>query len=131
MASSMINLCIFFIFSFIVYYILYIILHNNTKNSYDHSIKILYRQCARWAVASLQDNAEIIQVLHANYAAGYLWALKDIVSTSDFYKLTGQDFLQFEKTIVYIQNQATKRIVDKCQDLVFINNPILFNAMYI
>ena len=52
-------------------------------NSYTKSIETLYRQSARWAVASDQDDNDIIRLLHANYAAGYLWAIKDIVSTEE------------------------------------------------
>jgi hypothetical protein len=40
---------------------------------YEDAIKILYRQCARWAAASVQDDATIIKMLHANYAAGFLF----------------------------------------------------------
>lgn len=46
----------------------------------DEAIRLLYRQAARYSVASLQDASEVIQVLHANYAMGYLLALKDLAT---------------------------------------------------
>lgn len=93
-------------------------------------VNILYRQCARWAVASEQDESEIIRVLHANYATGYLWALKDIVSTDVFKKITGEDFLEFEKRIVEIQDKATAKLVHKCKSVIPIQDPTLLKAMY-
>jgi hypothetical protein len=89
---------------------------------YEDAIKILYRQCARWAAASVQDNATIIKMLHANYAAGYLWAIKDIVTAERFYEITGEDFVKFENKIVDIQDASSKELIEKCPSLVFIKN---------
>lgn len=118
---------ILFLFSLISFYKKQI---QNTKD-YEKAIKILYRQSARWAAAAIQDDSTIIKVLHANYAAGYLWALKDIISTSEFKRITGQDFLEFENEIVKIQDSSTKAIVEKCSPLIFEENPILYKAMYL
>lgn len=100
------------------------------EGRFETVVKTLYRQCARWAIASAQDNAEIIRVLHANYATGYLWALKDIVSSAEFFRITGQDFEEFESKVVKIQDTATRMLVDKCKGLVFIDDPELFKAVY-
>lgn len=102
---------------------------------YEDAIKILYRQCARWAAASVQDNAIIIKMLHANYAAGYLWAIKDIVTSERFYEITGEDFIKFENKIVDIQDRSSKELIEQCPNLVFIknqsdNNNIIIKAMY-
>ena len=80
-------------------------------------IRILHRQAARWAMAALQDESELIRTLHANYATGYLWALKDIASESEFKIATLTDLSKFEETIVKIQNDATKKLVLKCSAL--------------
>src|SRR5207237_6958 len=40
-------------------------------------VQILTRQAARWSTAASQDNNPLIAVLHANYGAGYLWAIHD------------------------------------------------------
>ena len=46
-------------------------------NQLSKNINTLIRQAARWSVAAQQDESPIIALLHANYGAGYLWALKD------------------------------------------------------
>lgn len=94
------------------------------EDKYHNSIKSLYRQCARWAVASAQDNSTIIRVLHANYATGYLWALKDIVDSSEFKNITGENWDKFEERIVNIQDISTNELVSKWDD------PLLFKAIY-
>ena len=88
---------------------------NFTQNSeLDNIIKILLRQTARWAVASEQDESPLISVLHANYAAGYLWALKDIATTEQIRKTTGQNLLDIEKRVTNIQDKATRKMVKAC-----------------
>lgn len=93
-------------------------------------VDILYRQCARWAVASQQDKSDIIAVLHANYAAGYLWSIKDIVPTDEFQRITGADFLEFEKRIVKIQDDATRRLVRRCRSAAPVSDQELLDAIY-
>jgi hypothetical protein len=93
-------------------------------------VDILYRQCARWAVASQQDKSDIIAVLHANYAAGYLWSIKDIVTTDEFQRITGTDFLEFEKRIVKIQDDATRRLVRRCRSAAPVSDQELLDAIY-
>ena len=61
--------------------IMYIITNNNgKKNNREKQIEFaaqkLVRQAARWSTAAKQDKNSMIAVLHANYGAGYLWALK-------------------------------------------------------
>lgn len=96
----------------------------------DNSIEILYRQAARWAVASEQDTNPIIAVLHANYAAGYLWAIKDIVTEYDFERITGTNMKQFEKSIIAIQDKATRKLVNECKNVIPTSDTLLLNAMY-
>lgn len=105
---------------------------SNTKQGlkFKNSIKILYRQSARWAAAALQDNSDVIALLHANYAAGYLWSIKDICSTEEFKQITGVDFLEFESKIVEVQDSVTKNFVNKFPSLIFIKDKILLSAMY-
>lgn len=99
-------------------------------NDLTTAVKILYRQCARWALASTQDESDIIKNLHANYAMGYLMAIKDIVSCTQFKKITGQDLYAFEDRIVKVQDKAAKKLVETCQELDFSNDQILMNAVY-
>lgn len=91
---------------------------------------ILYRQAARYAVASSQDEAVIIKVLHANYAMGYLLALKDLVPADEFKRVTGKNLLDFEQEIARIQDAATLALVKTCPDLTPKEDPELLKAMY-
>jgi hypothetical protein len=102
------------LFVLLVYHLIFI---PRCYDSYT-KIKILYRQAARWAMAADQDESDLVRVLHANYAAGYLWALKDIVSEQEFKVATLTDFSEFEASIVKIQNESTKRLVDRCKPLL-------------
>jgi hypothetical protein len=122
----------YLLYASILILIIYIFRQLYNKSCYfEKSIQILYRQSARWAAAAIQDDSAIIKVLHANYATGYLWAIKDIVSSSEFQRITGQNFQEFENEIVKVQDSATKQLVDICKPLIFSENPILYKAMYL
>lgn len=97
----------------------------------DKQIRILYRQTARYAVASLQDDSPVIKSLHANYAMGYLMALKDLATTEQFSRATGDNILSFERTIASIQDASTVNLVGDCPDLIPDVDPGLLRAMYI
>ena len=120
----------FLIFIFISLVVLPIWMKRSSVNSYTNIIETLYRQSARWAVASDQDDNDIIRLLHANYAAGYLWAMKDIVATDEFKKMTGDDFLSFEQKITAIQDEATRRVVSKCKTTIPTSDQQLLDAIY-
>ena len=97
----------------------------------DKQIRILYRQTARYAVASLQDDSPVVKSLHANYAMGYLMALKDLATTDEFAKATGDNLLSFERKIAGIQDASTVNLVGDCPALVPDEDPALLRAMYI
>ena len=97
----------------------------------DKQIRILYRQTARYAVASVQDDSPVIKSLHANYAMGYLMALKDLATTEEFAKATGDNLLSFERKIAGIQDASTVNLVGDCPALVPDEDPALLRAMYI
>ena len=80
----------------------------------DESIKTLVRQASRWAVAAEQDKNIMISVLHANYGAGYLWAIKDIATSDQVYEATGIDLVKFESEIIKIQDEMNKRMFREC-----------------
>jgi len=101
-----------------------------TVRADDETIRVLYRQAARYTVASIQDASEVIKVLHANYAMGYLLALKDIASSDEFQRVTGDDMLTFEKTVAQVQDDATRQLVEQRPDLVPLENPTLLKAIY-
>jgi hypothetical protein len=97
----------------------------------DKQIRILYRQTARYAIASLQDDSPVIKTLHANYAMGYLMALKDLTTTEQFARATGDNLLSFERKIAAIQDASTVNLVGDCPDLIPNEDPGLLRAMYI
>ena len=83
-----------FLFLLCLFFILLIIQKNSVMNSnLDKEIKTLVRQASRWSTAAKQDKNPMISVLHANYGAGYLWALKDIATQSQIEKAAGIETL--------------------------------------
>jgi len=90
---------------------------NKTSNN-DIKVKFiakkLVRQAARWSTAAKQDTSSMIAVLHANYGAGYLWALKEIMNNDIIEKNTGINMMKFESEIVKIQDEATKKMAKLC-----------------
>ena len=97
----------------------------------DKQIRILYRQTARYAVASTQDDSPVIKTLHANYAMGYLMALKDLATADQFARATGDNLLSLERKITSIQDTSTVNLVGDCPDLIPDVDPKLLRAMYI
>jgi hypothetical protein len=79
-----------------------------------HHIAALVRQTARWSTAAKQDESAMIAVLHANYGAGYLWALKEIASSDEIEAATGISFNKFQKQILEIQDAATIKMATLC-----------------
>lgn len=82
----------------------------------ENNIDKLVRQTARWATAAQQDQSPLIALLHANYAAGYLWALKDIASEADISKATGINSKKFEEHIINVQDTTTQKVLKKCPE---------------
>lgn len=78
------------------------------------TIRILIRQASRWTMAAKQDTEIMISVLHANYGASYLWAVRDIATDNEIEKATGIDILQFRDEIIKVQDEVTRRLVKKC-----------------
>lgn len=88
--------------------------HKESGLSKADMIQKLLRQAARWSIAAEQDELPMIAVLHANYGAGYLWALKDIASNEEIEKITGMNMMKVEKEITRIQDEATKKVYMAC-----------------
>lgn len=86
----------------------------SSKSILSKIIQVLSRQAARWSTAAKQDKNSMIAVLHANYGAGYLWALKDIASSEQIKAATGIDILKFEREIVSVQDEATMKMAKLC-----------------
>lgn len=86
------------------------------KNKNGTNIKKLMRQSARYATAAQQDDSPIIATLHANYAAAFLWALKDIATPREIHKNTGVELKTFEEHVLNVQDMVSKKVVKKCPD---------------
>ena len=82
------------------------------------TIRTLIRQSARWALAAQQDESPIIALLHANYAAGYLWALQDIANDIEMSQIGGIDPLKFRNQIIAIQDKCTKKVSKICPKFI-------------
>ena len=115
---------------FLVLVLVFIVIAPQRSDS-DRQIRILYRQTARYAVASLQDDSPVVKTLHANYAMGYLMALKDLATTEQFARATGDNLLSFERKIAGIQDASTVNLVGDCPELIPNEDPGLLRAMYI
>jgi hypothetical protein len=80
----------------------------------DESIPILVRQAARWSTAANQDQNPMIALLHANYGAGYLWALQDIATHDEIEKIGGIKWKKFRREILKAQDNAAQKLAQVC-----------------
>ena len=97
--------------------ILYLMMKNKSRNM-NSAIEKLVRQSARYAVAAQQDASPVIAILHANYAAAYFYALKDIASESQIHNATGIDVKKFKEHVTNVQDMVTRRTSEKCPEFV-------------
>ena len=93
-------------------------IYESKNNIHKKHINKLVRQAARWSVAAQQDESPIIALLHANYGAGFLWALRDIASDQEIEEATGINVPIFVKKITDVQDGATKRVSKACPQFV-------------
>lgn len=103
----------FYIYIIIGVILLFLFTKNGSGTS-KNNIDKLVRQTARWATAAQQDASPLIAMLHANYASGYLWALKSIASNAEIHRATGVDMKTFEDHIVSVQDATTKKVLQVC-----------------
>ena len=100
-----------------VVFVLFLMMQNKTRGM-NKSIEKLVRQSARYATAAQQDASPVIAVLHANYAAAYLYALKDIATESQIHNATGIDVKKFKEHVTNVQDMVTRKTSDKCPEFV-------------
>lgn len=86
----------------------------NMNDAKTNAIKSILRGSSRYALASLQDRSPMIALLHANYGAGYFWAMRDAFNSTDIENATGIKILDYEKKITDIQDASTKEVVKAC-----------------
>ncbi len=56
----------------------------------------------------------MIAVLHANYGAGYLWAMQDIATHGEIERATGIDWKRFRDEILKTQDEAAQKMARSC-----------------
>ena len=100
-----------------IIFILFLMMQNKTRGM-NVAIEKLVRQSARYAVAAQQDASPVIAILHANYAAAYFYALKDIASESQIHNATGIDVKKFKEHVTNVQDMVTRRTSEKCPEFV-------------
>jgi hypothetical protein len=100
-----------------VIFVLYLMMKNKTRGM-NKAIEKLVRQSARYAVAAQQDESPVIAILHANYAAAYFYALKDIASESQIHNATGIDVKKFKEHVTNVQDMVTRKTSEKCPEFV-------------
>ena len=98
-----------------VIFVLYLMMKNKTRGM-NKAIEKLVRQSARYAVAAQQDESPVNAILHANYAAAYFYALKDIASESQIHNATGIDVKKFKEHITNVQDMVTRKTSEKCPE---------------
>ena len=96
---------------------LYLMMQNKTRGM-NKSIEKLVRQSARYAVAAQQDASPVIAILHANYAAAYYYALRDIATESQIHNATGIDVKKFKEHVINVQDMVTRKTSEKCPEFV-------------
>ena len=95
---------------------LWLLKNRNNNSRVDDIIKTLVRQSARWTTAARQDNNPYIAVLHANYGAGYLWALKDFATSQEIERAGGVDPIKFEREITSTQDYVSRNLLKICKE---------------
>jgi hypothetical protein len=86
------------------------------KKANNSDVIKLVKQSAKWATTAQQDESPLLATLHANYAVGYLWALKDLYDTEEISKKAGVNITQFEEHILNVQDMVTKKVLKKCPE---------------
>jgi hypothetical protein len=94
--------------------LIFILIFFTPKTDKSDAIKTLVRQSSRWSTAASQDENPLIALLHANYGAGYLWALKDIATDTEIEKAMNINILKFRDEIVRVQDEVNLKVIKAC-----------------
>ena len=73
--------------------------------------RVLARQAARWATASVQDENPFVANLHGNYGAAFIFALRQVATDAEVEEATGMSAPEFERRIVAVQDVAARRLL--------------------
>jgi hypothetical protein len=76
------------------------------------------RHAARWAIAAAQDKEPAIRMLHANYAVGYILALREVASDAQVLQVTGYDPFDLFQELLKIQDDAMHQAAVVCPAMI-------------
>jgi hypothetical protein len=88
------------------------------NRSHADDIKALNRQAHRWYIASKQDQHPIIKNLHANYAVGYVNAMRDIAPDDEIDYVTGLSIANLSAGATREQDRSIAQLARYCPDLI-------------
>lgn len=88
-------------------------LDNTTRQD---MLKSLIRQSIRYQIASKQDKNKLLAVLHANYAATYMFVIKEYFTTQEILKIlkNGKNMKEFYKRVIETQDKSTRDAIIEC-----------------
>lgn len=86
----------------------------NARRYRNKQIETLVRRAAKHATTAQQSSSPLVATLNANYAAGYLYALRDISSAEDVHGATGIDYKKFQSHVLAVQDSVTKKTLEVC-----------------
>ena len=104
-----------YLYLIVAIFVLFLMMQNKSRGM-NKAIEKLVRQSARYATAAQQDKSPVVAILHANYAAAYLYALKDIATESQIHNATGIDVKKFKEHVINVQDAVTKKTTETCPD---------------
>ena len=81
------------------------------------TLEVLARQAGRWSVASRQDQEPLVKLLHANYAMGYILALRQVASDREIWEKLGLDAHGLESQIADLQDLAVMAAIRLAPEL--------------
>ena len=80
-------------------------------------IKSLIQKCASYAVQAQQDTSPVQGMLHANYAAAYLSALKEVSTERQIQQVGSVNIRTFEEHILNVQKSVTDKALQAVPEL--------------
>lgn len=101
----------------IIICLVWLLCRQAVPTSKEQTIRTLMRQAGRYAVAAEQDANVVIRVLHAYYAAGYTWAVKDIATADEITRTMGVNFLEWQTKVQRVQDEATRALLLECPNI--------------
>ena len=78
-----------------------------------------------------QDAAPLMAVLHANYAAAYMYAMLDIATDSQIHNMTGVDMKKFKEHVTNVQDMVTKKTVDFDPPVVALGTKLRWASLFV